>query len=157
MISNILATDMKEHFDLMKSFKDVSERVKEVGHDDFGWTPDDIRIFIGIVIHAADLSGPTKEFPVAKAWALRINTEFTNQYKEEERLGLPLTPFYKDLEMPQVMAKSEIGFVSFMVKPLWELFNEFTNNTCAIQVKNLELNIKEYEKIRDTPKDEPEK
>lgn len=35
IISNILATDMKEHFDMMKTFRDLNTRTKEVTDDNF--------------------------------------------------------------------------------------------------------------------------
>ena len=36
MISNILATDMKEHFDFMKNFRELNDRVKEIKDENLG-------------------------------------------------------------------------------------------------------------------------
>ena len=81
---------MKEHVDLSKNFKDLGTRIQEAG-DDFGkkkiiiewsylgWSQDDIRTYTGMLLHCADLSGPTKEFSIAKEWSIKINIEFTNQ------------------------------------------------------------------------------
>jgi len=35
LIANILATDMKEHFDMMKTFRELNDRAKEVTDDNF--------------------------------------------------------------------------------------------------------------------------
>lgn len=36
IISNILSTDMKVHFDVMSSFNDVRDRMEKSGEEDFG-------------------------------------------------------------------------------------------------------------------------
>jgi len=78
MIFNILSTDMKEHIELSKSFKELNTRVKEAGEDEFNWNQDDIRVFTGMLLHCADLSGPAKEFKIASMWSYKVNQEFTN-------------------------------------------------------------------------------
>ena len=35
-ISNILFTDMKEHMELVKNFKDLTKRIEEEGEENFG-------------------------------------------------------------------------------------------------------------------------
>eukprot|EP00330_Aristerostoma_sp_ATCC50986_P010748 CAMPEP_0114575600 /NCGR_PEP_ID=MMETSP0125-20121206/458_1 /TAXON_ID=485358 ORGANISM="Aristerostoma sp., Strain ATCC 50986" /NCGR_SAMPLE_ID=MMETSP0125 /ASSEMBLY_ACC=CAM_ASM_000245 /LENGTH=319 /DNA_ID=CAMNT_0001763469 /DNA_START=689 /DNA_END=1645 /DNA_ORIENTATION=- len=67
-ISNILFTDMKEHMELVKNFKDLTKRIEEEGEENFGWNQEDIRIYSGMLLHCADLSGPSKVFPVAHKW-----------------------------------------------------------------------------------------
>lgn len=47
------------------------------------------------------------------------------QYKKEDELGLPLTPYYKDLDKDYVFSKGEIGFTSFIVLPLWTMLNKY--------------------------------
>ena len=39
----------------------------------------DIQLVTGYFVHAADLAGPAKAFDLAYLWAVRVNTEFTNQ------------------------------------------------------------------------------
>ena len=45
------------------------------------------------------------------------------------------------------MAKQEIAFISFMVKPLWELFNDFCGGAMDIATFNIDKNIKEWNSI----------
>lgn len=109
-----------------------------------------------MLLHCADLSGPTKEFSVASAWSYKVNEEFTSQVIEEEKLGLPVTPWFKDLDKQHIMAKQEISFISFVIKPLWEEYNKFTGGLCEMQLKHITENIKEWEKIRDAGLQEEE-
>ncbi len=45
------------------------------------------------------------------------------------------------------MAKQEIAFISFMVKPLWELFNDFYAGAVNVATSNIESNLKEWNSI----------
>ena len=67
-ISNILATDMKFHFDELEEMKKIQE--SEVKDLDPLWIS-------GIMIHLADLSSPTKTWEIAKTWSLRVTVEFS--------------------------------------------------------------------------------
>lgn len=46
------------------------------------------------------------------------------------------------------MCKEEIAFISFMIKPLWETFNDFSNGACDLMVKNLEKNVEQWKKLK---------
>lgn len=43
-----------------------------------------------------------------------------NQSRMEAELGIPLSPFMLNLENELVMAKNELGFLKFMVQPLYK-------------------------------------
>jgi len=144
IISNILATDMKVHFDVISAFNDVRERIEKSGEEQFHWNDDDVKAVTGMIVHCSDVCGPTKNFPTAYDWSCRVNTEFSIQVREEEALGIPITPYFKDLDKPHVMAKQEIAFVSFMIKPLWETFNQFSGEGMKIAVDNIDKNLKEW-------------
>jgi len=144
IISNILATDMKVHFDVISAFNDVRERIEKSGEEQFHWNDDDVKAVTGMIVHCSDVCGPTKNFPTAYEWSCRVNTEFSIQVREEEALGIPITPYFKDLDKPHVMAKQEIAFVSFMIKPLWETFNQFSGEGMKIAVDNIDKNLKEW-------------
>jgi hypothetical protein len=36
----------------------------------------------GMVIHVSDLSGPTKEYSIARSWTERVHKEFTAQVEK---------------------------------------------------------------------------
>ena len=43
----------------------------------------------------------------------------------KNRLGIPVTPYYKNLDKEDVFLKGEAGFIKVIVYPLWELFGLF--------------------------------
>lgn len=96
------------------------------------------------MIHACDLYTPTFPIGISEEWAKKINAEFSKQAREEEIMGLEVTPFMQGLENPKVIAKSEIQFIKVIVKPLWESINKFTNGFFAEAIENLSNNEKRW-------------
>lgn len=76
IIENILFTDIKEHFPLLKRFSDLVASGKTIGRDDAS-------LISNIIVHSSDFAGSIKVFDVCKEWSYRVNTEFANQYKVE--------------------------------------------------------------------------
>ena len=67
--------------------------------------------------------------------------EFSDQYHEEVKLKLPITEFMKDLDRPKVYYANEVGFLSFVVKPLWECVNIFFAPHIDLLIERLQVNI----------------
>jgi cAMP-specific phosphodiesterase 4 len=74
VISNILATDIKEHFPMLKKFDDKRSQANNL------LTPEDASLLSGIIVHASDFGHSVKEFEICRTWSERVNREFTNQY-----------------------------------------------------------------------------
>lgn len=51
-----------------------------------------------------------------------------------------------NLDDPKIMAKNEIGFMKFVIKPLWETVNDHTNWAMKIASDFVEQNIEEWDK-----------
>lgn len=117
IITSILGTDMSKHLLMLDNmnarYKDLN--TKPIGHQD-----KDHEKYAQLLIHAGDLFHPCKSFRNYEVWSMLVCQEFTDQYKEEVNLGLPITAFMKDLDKPRVYYANEIGFLSFVVKPLWD-------------------------------------
>ena len=79
------------------------------------------RVFIGmLLVHSADISNPLHQsFEVASDWAIRVTTEFSRQANKERELQLPVTTFMDGLDSQVKIAKLQIGFFDWMVKPLY--------------------------------------
>ena len=81
-----------------------------------------------MILHCTDLSHTTKSTETALKWAKLVNVEFSNIYRREEELNLPLTPYFKDLDIDKVFYKSEMNFIKFIIQPLYtkaqELFKK---------------------------------
>ena len=138
MIGSIMATDMSRHADLME------ETLVRSNHQS-AWNPDELteQIFYAkILLHAADLSNPTRNFPVAFEWANRIAAEFNEQTKLEVAAGLPVLSFMVATDETTIV-KNELSFSTYVVAPMWrglvKLFPQY-----HYLLDNLSANASQY-------------
>ncbi|CAD8122639.1 unnamed protein product [Paramecium sonneborni] len=135
LISNILSTDMSEHFTLLKDFENRPK--------DFN----DCKILSGYIMHTSDFGGAGKKTNLSILWSSRVNQEFSIQYKLEGELGYPQQSYMKDLHIPHIMAKSEIGFLKVIVRPCYALLSEFIEDRLKHCISNIDDTIQYWEKI----------
>ncbi len=93
---------------------------------------DDKNILMQMLMKCADVSNPTKEWPIYSEWIDRITTEFYNQGDMEKQLGLPVSPFM-NRESPST--SSQKGFIEFIVYPLFEALEYWT------PLKDIKINL----------------
>ncbi|KAJ3304808.1 cGMP-inhibited 3',5'-cyclic phosphodiesterase B [Kappamyces sp. JEL0829] len=120
IVDMVLATDLAQHFDLLTRFK---KKVVTAGtFDPFG-NQDDRNILMQMLMKCADVSNPTKEWPIYQEWINRILTEFYCQGDLEKSVGLPVSPFMnRDSQGPS----AQKGFIEFIVYPLFEALESWT-------------------------------
>lgn len=138
---------MKKHFSMIKDFEFQSKEIKENPEETFNKSEQAKLLFSGIMIHSCDLYSATKKFNYAQEWSRKVNEEFTMQTQDEAKLGLPVTPYMKDLDKVAVLAKAEIGFIKFVQRPVWNTVNIFFDNQLAFILGNIDDNIKKWEEI----------
>jgi cAMP-specific phosphodiesterase 4 len=142
-IQAILCTDVKLHFSHLEKFKD------KLDQNSFKPYPNeneqDFLLLVGQIVHTSDLYVPTKKVDAAIRWSRLVNQEFINQNLEEKTSGLPETPFYKNLDKPEVMSKSEKFFVEKLVTPLWVELDRFCEGALEVQLSNLKQNLAYWE------------
>ncbi len=61
----------------------------------------------------------------------------------------------KDLDKPAIMAKGEIGFLNFIVIPLWKLMASYIGDEMTPSINNLDDSIKQWKIIQEAHKEEP--
>jgi len=129
LISMVLATDMAKHQ------KYVQQLASSIQHSaaapaspsspkgQAGLQPqeklDDKLFLLDTLLHAADLSNPAKPREIALAWSRRVNEEFWLQGDEERRLGLAISPMCDREAGMAVIPQSQLGFINFVVRPLY--------------------------------------
>lgn len=119
IISMVLATDMSKHFNLSKA---ASSHLT----DEFDATTNEViverkQFFMDMIVHASDLSSPVKGLETSTVWAHRIWEEFFAQGDQEKQLGLEISPMMNREATHQTMAKSQRGFIDYVVQPLFKL------------------------------------
>jgi high affinity cGMP-specific 3',5'-cyclic phosphodiesterase 9 len=77
---------------------------------------------MNILMKTADVSNEVRPFDVSMPWINCLCTEFSNQYDLEKLVGIPPTPF---MNMKQISkASSQIGFIKFVLIPLYDAFHQ---------------------------------
>lgn len=115
MTKMIIATDMALHFEYINKFKTLMEE------KDPDFDKEENKTFVmSMWVHVADLTNPAKEWDESYKWALLVYEEFFVQGDKEKELGLPVG----DLNDRQNinLAKSQLGFMDFIIKPTLETF-----------------------------------
>mmetsp|Transcript_8193 Transcript_8193/g.9088 ORF Transcript_8193/g.9088 Transcript_8193/m.9088 type:complete len:630 (-) Transcript_8193:52-1941(-) len=120
IIEAILATDLKFHMELLTKFKETflngEPNVEAL-------TRDHRALLIKIILKSADLSNPSKPFPIARYWANMIQEEFFLQGDKEKKLGLDYSPFCD--RATSDLFKMQVNFIDFIVHPLFESVYKF--------------------------------
>lgn len=127
-----MATDMGVHKDICDQLRERSDRIAEdvkLGNSRPPFSIDslDDRIFlVRSIVHTADLSGQAMSKEVAYKFGGGVLTEFHHQFLLEAERDLPLSGWMKDLDKPIGQAKSQLGFITFVVLPLWTSMGTIT-------------------------------
>ncbi|RUS83329.1 hypothetical protein EGW08_008907 [Elysia chlorotica] len=119
VIDMVLATDMSKHMTLLADLKTMVETKKVAGSgvlllDNY---QDRIQVLQNMV-HCSDLSSPTKPLDLYKLWVDRLMGEFFRQGDLERQQGLDISPMCD--RHTATIEKSQVGFIDYIVHPLWE-------------------------------------
>jgi hypothetical protein len=118
-IQSVLATDMKQHFELTAKLGEI--RASVVALESSTPHPELKRNIYSAIVHAADLSNPTMHPKHSYNWAYRVVEEMYAQGQLEEQAGFTAAPFMKHHPSETVeFAKLQVSFVNFIVTPLWK-------------------------------------
>uniref|UniRef100_A0A914LRA4 Phosphodiesterase n=1 Tax=Meloidogyne incognita TaxID=6306 RepID=A0A914LRA4_MELIC len=115
VLEYILATDLKQHFDIIVQFNERAPSMDLSNESD--------RMLISLmIIKFADINSPAKPFSLHKQWTERICQEFYEQGDEERLRNMAISP-YMDRSEPAV-AKLQDSFIAHIVNPLAIALNE---------------------------------
>eukprot|EP00002_Diphylleia_rotans_P035533 TRINITY_DN776_c0_g1_i10.p1 TRINITY_DN776_c0_g1~~TRINITY_DN776_c0_g1_i10.p1 ORF type:complete len:712 (+),score=181.08 TRINITY_DN776_c0_g1_i10:303-2438(+) len=118
IIEMILSTDMAVHFDTVGDLKSKLM----AGKNDLNLEDPRIKdLLMRVALKVADIGHTAKNRALHEKWTDRVQNEFYNQGDEEKRLGIPISPFM-DRENSNI-PKSQVGFINFVVLPLFDAFN----------------------------------
>ena len=104
MISCVLSTDMFYHSNHTQFMKDLIAK-KDIKQEDN-------QQYMNLLIHAADISNPTKPFNIYLKWAKLVLEEFCQQGDKEKALGLVCTCDRKKVKLNT----NQIGFIDYVVE-----------------------------------------
>ncbi|XP_068130479.1 3',5'-cyclic-AMP phosphodiesterase 4A isoform X3 [Hyperolius riggenbachi] len=160
VIDMVLATDMSKHMSLLADLKTMVETKKVTSSgvlllDNY---TDRIQVLRNMV-HCADLSNPTKPLELYRQWTDRILEEFFRQGDKERERGMEISPMC-DKHTASV-EKSQVGFIDYIVHPLWETWADLVHPDAQDILDTLEDNRDWYQGMipqsPSPPPDDPEK
>jgi hypothetical protein len=134
LLSMVLMTDITKHEHLMNQIEDIAAKAQEAGafqkralargtnfEIQAPGAFDKKLVILEVMLHAADVSNPARPNPLlVQDWTRRIVTEFWHQGDQERHLGLEVSPLCDRVSGFNSVPQSQIGFISFVVKPLFE-------------------------------------
>lgn len=110
-VSAILHTDMAVHKRLVDSINaNPLLRPKE--------SMEDRSLLVSLLLHCADLHTPTLEPETSRRIADALGEEFSEQAERERALGIPVSVMHAETQ--EGKCQMEIGFISFVVRPLFQ-------------------------------------
>jgi len=142
----ILATDFGVHMDVLNDFRACMQIRGSTRPDVTTLEGDEKVLALKMAIKTADLGYLTKGKKNVLTWTDRVLEEFFTQGDTERRLGLPVS-FGCDRESVD-LAESQVGFYSFMVKPLYEAMD------LLVPMERQLLNLEDMRSYWQTKKDE---
>ena len=145
VIESILSTDVKRHFEIIDAFEKKAQ--DPLFNPVYSECPTDFYLMTGMVVHTCDLYVPTRKLKDAVRWSALVNREFIDQNKEERSKGLPEVPFYKNLEQPDIMGRSEKFFVEKIVSPLWKQLDIFLEGKLKRHNDNIVSTLEYWEEF----------
>lgn len=122
IISMILATDMTQHFEYYNKFRAVNLKCNsdEGEEGELPVTLENKTLILRMAIKCADISNPSRNIPLARAWAHRIVLEYRDQIGEVKSKNLPQSlPPFDDIP------KSQVFFVQLFANDLLSAYYEF--------------------------------
>ncbi|XP_075889273.1 3',5'-cyclic-AMP phosphodiesterase 4D isoform X2 [Nelusetta ayraudi] len=144
VIDIVLATDMSKHMNLLADLKTMVETKKVTSSgvlllDNYS---DRIQVLQNMV-HCADLSNPTKPLQLYRQWTDRIMEEFFSQGDRERERGMEISAMC-DKHNASV-EKNQVGFIDYIVHPLWESWADLVNPDAQDILDTLEDNREWYQ------------
>ena len=141
IISAVLCTDMKNHFEQiadLKAFRnayclnrdpDSCSRAVQTNR----------RFFIDMFMHASDISNSCKPWAASRSWSLLIQDEFYTQGDREREEGLPVAAMFDRGQ--NSVALGQLNFSEHLAMPLFSVLAEIfppVEPLCSNLLKNME-------------------
>ncbi|XP_028444347.1 cAMP-specific 3',5'-cyclic phosphodiesterase 4C [Perca flavescens] len=143
VIDMVLATDMSKHMTLLADLKTMVETKKVTSSgvlllDHYTERTQVLRN----MVHCADLSNPTKALPLYRQWTERIMEEFFRQGDKERERGMEISAMCD--KHTAIVEKSQVGFIDYIVHPLWETWADLVHPDAQELLDTLEENREWY-------------
>jgi GAF domain-containing protein len=151
IVEAILGTDMAKHQECVSWLQSCNINLAGLREQRVKLDKDQGLRLASSLLHCADLAHPALPWRVHKLMSKNVAIEFYSQFQEEQKLGLPTLPFMgKDPENINELAPIQVGFVQFVVAPVWKALSETAGEDhLKFIVENIESNRRIWKKLGD--------
>ena len=153
MISQILATDMANHGEVISSIRSKINTWKETGQSRFILLSGNEKTkfaeqqsLLNYIIHMADLGHNCKKFEISLKWVRLLSMEFWDQGDKEKEKGLPVS-FLCDRNKVDIPS-SQIGFIKGFIASSFECL-VLIFPKLKYTMDNAQNNIDEWKKLKE--------
>ncbi|CAL1526430.1 unnamed protein product, partial [Lymnaea stagnalis] len=133
IIDQVLATDMKQHFEHLSKFTtSITKHLQKLEGDntdtDMNTILSDLssydnRVLIKrMMIKCADVSNPLRPLSLCKEWAYRIAEEYCQQTDEEKSRGLPVVMAQFDRKTLNI-PKCQLAFINLFITTMFDAWD----------------------------------
>ena len=144
IIDMVLATDMSCHFNDLSLFKTLDPGSLSLEEQR---EPEMKRKICKFALHASDISNPCRPLHVYSQWAELCMEEFFLQGDEERSRGMDISMFYD--RNHQNKPKCQLGFIDFIVKPMFTAWVSFLIEMHDVCLGHLEQNREYWDREQD--------
>ncbi|XP_069777472.1 high affinity 3',5'-cyclic-AMP phosphodiesterase 7A isoform X2 [Narcine bancroftii] len=139
--SLILATDISRQNEFLSQLRtrlDIGDLcLHDAGHRHF---------MLQIALKCADISNPCRPWELSKQWSEKVSQEFFHQGDIERRYKLDISQLCD--RHTETVANIQIGFITYVVKPLFVEWSRFTNSTLSqTMLGHLSLNNASWNRL----------
>ena len=144
VIDLVLATDMSKHMTLLADMKTMLETKDFTSPGDLKLDDDSDRMLVlQTMLHCADLSNPAKPLPLYIKWCELVMEEFFQQGDRERKMNMDISPMCDRFNA--AIEKTQVGFIEFVVRPVWETLADLVNPDAQEILETLEVNKQYYQ------------
>ena len=136
LIDLVLATDLASHFDILAVWK-RKESILDLSKDE------DKLLVMQMILKSGDLGHPSRVRHLHLTWSELITEEFFQQGDRERKNGMNVSAMM-DRHTCNVVT-SQIGFISFLVMPIYSAFSAYIGNDMYLML--VKANLAMWERL----------
>ncbi|PLW46040.1 hypothetical protein PCASD_03520 [Puccinia coronata f. sp. avenae] len=150
LVGAVLATDMGRHFPIVEELKRLASKWATSPEDDPNNTTDQLAAKVLItagLIKCGDISNSTRPHHISLTWSSCLLNEWSRQAALEADLRLPISVVTLDPTEKRAQAKSQIGFTTLFVLPLFTVMEQLSPKAFRPFADNCRLGLKTWQKV----------
>ncbi|KAI7964379.1 hypothetical protein MJO29_002477 [Puccinia striiformis f. sp. tritici] len=150
LVGAVLATDMGRHFPIVEELKRLFSKWGTSPEDVLTTTNEQLAAKVLItagLIKCGDISNSTRPHHISLTWSSCLLNEWSRQAALEADLRLPVSVVTLDPAEKRAQAKSQIGFTTLFVLPLFTVMEQLSPKGFRPFAENCRLGLKTWQKV----------